>query len=310
MSIAPEPLVVWRLCDGKPGHENQSLGLVAALKGLLEVRAFDIPAAGAPLRALARAGRALPAPALLIAAGRQCHLPLLLLRWRYGGRAIVLMKPSLPLALFDLCLIPEHDRVRPRANVILTRGALNGIRPALKRRAGLGLILLGGPSRHHHWEERAVFQQVRNILARGAAFEWQIYDSRRTPASTRQCLEALTCAQHTYLRCEDTPAQRLADSLAQADTAWVSEDSVSMVYEALTGGARVGLLPLARAGRSRVASGIDRLVAEGLVTRYEDWLRHGELGAQHVPLAEAERCARRLLEYWPGLIPILPRTAP
>ncbi|MGH8583018.1 MAG: ELM1/GtrOC1 family putative glycosyltransferase [Gammaproteobacteria bacterium] len=312
MSIAPEPLVVWRLCDAKPGHENQTLGLVAALRRLLEVRAFDIRVAGASLRALARIARGLPTPALIIGAGRQCHLPVLLLRWRNGGRTIVLMKPSLPLALFNLCLIPEHDGVGPRENVILTRGVLNDIRPALGRQAGLGLILLGGPSRHHHWEEEAVLQRVRNLLAGGTAFEWRIFDSRRTPASTRQCLGSLTCGRYTYRRYEDTPAPRLADNLAQADTVWVSEDSVSMVYEALTGGARVGLLPLARTGSSRVASGIDRLVAEGLVTRYEDWLRHGALAAQRVPLAEAERCARRVVQHWPDLlnpIPSLARTA-
>ena len=44
-----QPLVVWRLMDGKPGHESQTLGLVNALKrlateqGLAEPRCIDMP---------------------------------------------------------------------------------------------------------------------------------------------------------------------------------------------------------------------------------------------------------------------------
>ena len=40
------------------------------------------------------------------------------------GKIVVLMKPSLPISFFDLCLIPKHDRPKTRKYVIETNGAL------------------------------------------------------------------------------------------------------------------------------------------------------------------------------------------
>jgi len=43
------PLVIWRIIDGKPGHENQTLGLANAMRRLAEQSqreciVLDIPA--------------------------------------------------------------------------------------------------------------------------------------------------------------------------------------------------------------------------------------------------------------------------
>ena len=35
--------VVWRFSDGKPGHDNQSLGLVDALQRRISIKIYDIP---------------------------------------------------------------------------------------------------------------------------------------------------------------------------------------------------------------------------------------------------------------------------
>ena len=44
VSLQPEaPRVVWRISDGKPGHDNQSLGLVDALQRRTPVHSYDIP---------------------------------------------------------------------------------------------------------------------------------------------------------------------------------------------------------------------------------------------------------------------------
>ena len=128
------PLVVWRLLDGKPGHESQSLGLARALERLTSVSVHDLPVrdiAAGPFGWLLRrfpAGRDLPDPDLIIGAGHATHWPLLCARRARGGRAVVLMKPSLPKRWFDRVVAPEHDGVRPGGNVIVTRGVLNAMR--------------------------------------------------------------------------------------------------------------------------------------------------------------------------------------
>ena len=136
------PRVVWRFSDGKPGHDNQSLGLADALQRRLSVALYEVPVLprqSAWLEWLSGRfppGRLLPDPWLFIGAGHATQIPMLAARRARGGRAVVLMAPVLPGRLFDLCVIPEHDRPRSAANVIETCGALNRVQAA----AGAGPV--------------------------------------------------------------------------------------------------------------------------------------------------------------------------
>ena len=112
-------LVIWRFSDGKPGHDAQSQGLVNALsKQPRSVICHVINTQTSTDKLFDIVSRRLlndndqQKPDLLIGAGRRTHLAMLMARWRYGGRIIVLMKPDLPRFLFDLCIIPEHDGMR------------------------------------------------------------------------------------------------------------------------------------------------------------------------------------------------------
>jgi mitochondrial fission protein ELM1 len=104
------PLVVWRLSDGKAGHDSQSWGLAEALSRLRPVETvtlYPLSASGALAVLLLGqppvAWQSLPPPDLLVGAGHCTHLSLLAARRVQGGKAVVLMRPSLPLGLFDLC---------------------------------------------------------------------------------------------------------------------------------------------------------------------------------------------------------------
>ena len=307
--------VAWRLSDGKPGHDNQSRGLIRALGRLtaLECHELNRPdAAGRralwpTLAARFRHGQGLPDPALLIGAGHATHLPMLAARIARGGRAVVLMKPSLPLAWFDLCLIPEHDRPPLRDNVLVTRGVLNTVRASDRARPGIGLILVGGPSSHHRWDGPSLVRMVRTIVDAHPMVAWRIADSRRTPAYTRHLLRAIpslstgAAPNCDFVPHEETVPGWLSTALAEAGTVWVTEDSVSMLYEALSAGAATGLLPVPRRRPSRPSRGVDALLASGQVTAFERWAEGAALPRLAVPLNEAERCARALLARWPEI---------
>ncbi|NCF80459.1 MAG: nucleoside-diphosphate sugar epimerase, partial [Proteobacteria bacterium] len=113
-------LTVWRFADGLRGHENQSDGLIAALshRTSLSIHTVATPRArrvNAVWRAvLGEDTRKLPNPDLLIGTGNATHLPMLAARRRRGGRTVVLMKPSFPMAGFDLVIAPAHDRLSAR----------------------------------------------------------------------------------------------------------------------------------------------------------------------------------------------------
>ena len=90
----------------------------------------------------------------------------------------------------------------------------------------------------------------------------------------------------------------LSERLASAAQAWVTEDSVSMVYEALTANAATGVLSVPAKRESRIARGIAALSRDGLVTRFADWQRGHRLAPPAVPFNEAARVAAWIGEKW------------
>lgn len=303
----PQELIIWRFLDAKPGHESQSLGLLRALERLYAsrdkygansgVRCIDMPVGAqrfTPLSWLFKRfppGFQQPRPDFIIGAGHRTHWPMLCARRAYGGHVVALMSPSLPKAWFNTVVAPEHDGLSG-ANVIRTRGVLNAMQPGEKK-PDHTLVLVGGEGKHFAWDDDAVFAQIAMIMARFPAA--QITDSRRTPTALRKLLASRYKEQyHPWDLC---PAGWLAHELAQAETVWVSEDSVSMIYESLTAGCTVGLITVATcAGRpDRLAKGIVKLIKDGYVTRLTTELLSTPRDEARALLSEAERVATQLV---------------
>jgi len=288
---------VWRFSDGKPGHDAQSLGLVRALRSRCEVEVHDLPVTGRAaalgmwLTGRYAPGRELPSPDLLIGAGHATHWPLLAARRACGGHAVVLMQPSLPNAWFDLCLIPEHDKPHSASNVLVTTGVLNTQRASQQRVQDQGLILLGGPSPHYRWNDAEVLAQIHALLQARPQLRWQVLGSRRTPDSM---LALLRDHEGLTLLPVNSPDHVLTGLLSTAGEVRVSEDSVSMIYEALTCAAPTGLLAVTRRSANRVTAGVDTLVARGWVAAPGDW----RTPPTAPPLDEAGRCADWIIEQW------------
>lgn len=298
------PVVVWAFTDGKPGHENQTRGLLAALAAhrTLDIRWIKVPPYSSLLTNLMTKrflpGATLPSPDLLIGTGHRTHLPLIVARRARGGRSIVLMKSSLPRVWFDLCVIPEHDQVSG-GNILSSRGALNAMVPG-KKDPRAGMILVGGPSRHYGWREKELVAQVEAIVQRQDRRHWTLTTSRRTPPSTTRRLLELQKKNLDVVPERDTPPGWLAERLATAQTAWVSEDSVSMVYETLTAGCATGLLavPTRRRGKQKLQQGIDSLIRDNLVTRYAQWQDGAQLAPPAQAFNEAARVADWIVQRW------------
>ena len=239
--------------------------------------------------------RTLPPPDLILGAGHATHLTLLAARRAHGGRALVIMKPSLPRSCFDLCIVPEHDGIASDARTLVTQGAINRMRASSQRQPDRGLILIGGVSPHFEWNSAAIELQIQSILANTPKVQWTLADSRRTPPNFLAKLSPhprLQCVSHTT-----TKSDWLPDQLAQAATVWVTPDSASMVYEALTAGADVGVFDLPVNPRSRVGHAIADLADAQRITRFISWCAHGKLHPNLHPLAEADRCAQWILSW-------------
>jgi hypothetical protein len=288
-------LKVWRFLDGKPGHEKQTQGLVQGLRELAEVSVHDVhwPADAKSLNADWQLHAA--APDLIIGAGHHLHKPMLRTRWHLGGRCVVLMRPSLPTLLFDLALVPEHDRVWLPRNVEPTLGMLS---PSKVSEADpeRGVLLLGGISKHFHWSNEEVARQVRQIVQEAPQVHWKVVDSRRTPDDLRQYLNLPENARYVHWR--DTQPSWLTHQLSRSSATWVTPDSASMVYEALSFAGRVGVIDLRpKRPSNKLAQGVRRLQALGYVGSSTS----GPLPLQDlntVALAEHKRCAKLIMQRW------------
>jgi mitochondrial fission protein ELM1 len=77
---------------------------------------------------------------------------------------------------------------------------------------------------------------------------------------------------------------------------WVTEDSVSMLHEAVTAAARVGVLPVPRLDRrSRVVRAVEELITAGHACPLGTWRRNGRELPPPKPLHETARCADWIL---------------
>ncbi len=297
---AGKRLVVWIVSDGKPGHVNQSLGLAEALARATPAAIHTLPAQPVLRAALAwllrrPLAQGLPAPDLILGAGHATHLTLLAARRTHGGRTVVLMKPSLPRRCFDLCIVPRHDGIAPDARTLVSEGALNRIQATANADRAQGLILVGGPSAHFEWDSATVSAQVNTLVERTPGMRWTLTTSRRTPTDFLALLPAaptLDIVPHTATSPDWLPAQ-----FARCGTVWVTPDSVSMVFEALTAGADVGVFDLPVNPGSRVGRAIAHLVDVRRITRFAHGCANGKLQPNTHPLAEADRCAAWILDW-------------
>lgn len=300
--MSRKPVTVWALADGRPGHWNQVCGLVEALSRRVLVKDIAVTAPSrlqSTLDLFSRRWKGtdeLPTPDFIVGAGHATHLPMLLARNSRGGRAIVLMKPTFPANMFDLCLVPDVQVRTSQSNVIATRGALNRMRPAIDRDPDKGMILVGGPSRHVLWDSQHVIDQIYTVCCRAGDVHWTITTSRRTPERLLRGLQEMGLLNVTVVDGKTTEPDWLPKQLCRSTVAWASIDSVSMIYEALTAGCDVGLVDvLLKRDTGKLGRNLNRLIERHDVTTFEQWKQVGALQTPTVPFQEADRCAEQVV---------------
>lgn len=284
--------------DAKAGHRSQALGLYQAMhkqhphtsfqeiqlenlallsifKGLISHQVSDIT----------------QQPDFIFGVGTHTHLRVWLLGKIYPqAKTIILMKPSLPIHCFDYAVIPEHDGVAASDRVIVTQGALNPIENEHRHQTNRILIALGGDSKRHQWNEEKVLVSVQKIVKNNTNSEIILTSSRRTPTGFINVLKRQSFAKDLQIcPVEQTPQGWIFEQMQLAETVYVTEDSVSMIFEALTAGCSVGVIVMDRLKSDRITQLIDQLPFE----QSKETIRLLQLTT---PLHEAKRVASQLLD--------------
>ncbi len=185
------------------------------------------------------------------------------------AKSAVLMKPSFPFNFFryHLALVPAHDQGRMPAGHFRIQGALSGIDEKvleISRRKISGSLrdpgkirfslFLGGETRKFKLpvsEVEILLRELERVAEKSGA-DYLVTTSRRTSeAVTRFLRERLKNSFHCQLyvnASEDSRPEVVPAFLALADTLIVTEDSLSMISEALSTGKNVVIVKMGKNG--------------------------------------------------------------
>ena len=242
--------VIWRFTDGKAGHDKQSLALVESLMNQTKCRLFDFNVQGQrnPILNIIFKNYKLPEgitkPDIAIGAGHKTHLHLLAIKRCFNAKIVVIMKPSIPLIFFDLCIIPKHDGIKNGPNIINTQSSLVKFNSNLKKKENTGLILIGGPSKHYFWDSNIVLEEICKISKKFKFIKLLLSTSRRTPFDFLDQLNELNIPDIKVYEYSKIKSDWLDKHINKVKNIWVTNDSYSMVTEALASGADVDIIGL------------------------------------------------------------------
>ena len=328
-------ITIWRFIDGKAGHEKQSTAAINALSKKINCEVFDIDLPsknsffGAFLSGKLKNLKKLGEPNLIIGVGHQTHLYVLYSKRYYGGMSILIMKPSLPTDWFDLCILPEHDRVRAQkeytdcaltsqSKIFYSQGPLVDIKERKKNKTGRSMILIGGPSKNYQWNNVMIVSQIIDLIEQNPNDKFMLVTSRRTPKIFMKHLRIeVGMLQHSQSLRAIEPGEPLRnldiytssselhypqsnpewvnERMSEAQYVWVTNDSFSMIYEALSYGAQVGLLCLDAYPDNRVDQATRQIFA-GKRCNWDDARNFKKLTINRKNLNEAETCAAFILK--------------
>ncbi|WP_180056367.1 mitochondrial fission ELM1 family protein [Acinetobacter sp. YH12227] len=264
--------------DGKAGHRSQALGLFKAMQRqsqeavtFQEISIDDLPIATLISVLFSHQVHAVEhEPTYIFGVGSHTHFRVWLLGKVYNkAKTIILMKPSLPFAWFDYAVIPQHDGIQASNKVLTTQGALNPIVNEERHQHGRILIALGGSSKRHQWNAAKVLHAIQQIVELNPNSEIILTTSRRTPKAFLAELKQLKNIEKVQIfPVEVTPQGWIFEEMQKAEAVWVTEDSVSMIYEALTAGCKVGVIEVDRLKEDRITTSVDHLFHQQYITRF------------------------------------------
>lgn len=264
---------IWIISEGSPGHVSQSVGLAAALaeRTPAEIARIECrPRLNGAIRTLVRAwmgreGRSLPdwvvrrwlriegepagRPDLILCSGGKSVFAARTLAVRHGAPCVFLgeRKPY-PSEWFHTVFTPsacETGLNDVQIEMIPTQVTQAGVERAAsawtERPSGrLWAMVIGGPSVSHRYvaSDWGALATGMNALARREGIRWLVTTSRRTGAAVearlRAGLEPAVVASAVWWA--EKPEKKMSAFLGAAEQVVVTQDSVTMVTEAVASG--------------------------------------------------------------------------
>ncbi len=323
---------IWALTDHRPGTANQVLGVAHRMPHIVTEQKLHYSRLSklpngilgvlglAGLTRVSRTHISPPWPDIVIAAGRRAA-PVGAYIKRKSPKTVVvhLMHPWLPLERFDLVILPAHDHVAPRSNILTTLGAPHTLTEetlfSARARMPLNpdllpkpwtLLCLGGNTSHGSFlltDVERLVAELQPIAKDGGAI--LMTSSRRTPpALASAAVDAITATYPELTLSFYSPEYPEENPyhawLSQADRIIVTADSVSMISEAAFTTVPLYTFAPQKAAASKHLRFVEELIREGYAKPLESY---DPLWASSPRLDESKRVAdaieklRRTMEY-------------
>lgn len=242
---------VWVLSDGKPGHENQSLGVCEALGVEPELKRLETRTFGKLLQWFYPVWRFKnlptgPWPDMVVSTGYHVSVAAKWVKMKNPDTILVhMMKPKGFYGAFTVLAIPEHDRPKAARNVIATLGAPHRVsaeklvaeketwqKTLNPENKTCVAVMIGGNSKAYRFDEAAVERLTAQLDEKfGTDVRYVVTTSRRTGGRETQLLKDFFARKDAYIYTGegDNPYFGM---LSCADSIVVSAESVSMLSEA------------------------------------------------------------------------------
>ncbi|NNG06041.1 MAG: hypothetical protein HKM95_18315 [Inquilinus sp.] len=290
----------WVITDGKPGMENQCLGLAEALGVEPVVKRVALrspwrqlsPYFRSFLRQAMAPGSDLirpPWPDLVISSGRQSIPPALAAKRSSRNRTFVvqIQDPVIGPEHFDMVVVPQHDRARGE-NVFRAFGSMHQVTPARLAEAAARhrdrlshlpepriAVLIGGDNSVY----RLTPALMRDLAAKLAGLVehngagLMITPSRRTGAANEEILRETLAGLPAEIW-DGTGENPYFAYLGLADAIIATCDSVNMVSEAASTGKPLHIVHL-EGGSTKFTAFHDSMTAAGITRPFtgalESW---------------------------------------
>jgi uncharacterized protein len=281
----------WVVTDGKPGMENQCVGLAEAM-GLVpivkrvklrfpwkQLSPSVLRIGNAWANAAGSDSLAPPWPDVLIATGRHSVASSLAVRAANPATfRIQIQDPGVSPSLFDMVVVPRHDRLRGD-NVLVTKGALHRVTAAIVAEATARLgpqylaafakrpvvaVLIGGTNGCYTMTAEATLTLADRLATLAADANLLVTASRRTGAANAAILRDRLAGLAVTLW-DGSGENPYFAFLGLADAIVVTPDTVNMVCEACTTGKPVFIADLP--GGSKKFDAFHRFLRDDGITR-------------------------------------------
>ena len=250
---------IWVLDDPADGASSQAIAVAERL-GVPHLRvplswswraSFAGLATGRSLGGLHSSGWPFSAPrgpALALSGSGRSQAVALWLRGNFGTRVVHFAHPRWRARLFDLLVLPKHQRPPARANVVTVLGEPNRMSPLVLSQARVAwagrlshlprpliTLLVGGGRLGAELQPSVAYGLARRVARMAAAVGGSVISStspRTGEEATAALAEGLAPSMHLLYRWGEPGDNPYAAMLALADATVVTGDSASMISEA------------------------------------------------------------------------------